>query len=99
MSYPSAHHQGNGVTIFTRDGDAAQRFVGEVQVGMVGVNIPIPVPVSYYSFGGWKESAFGDLSQYGEDSIRFFTRTKVVTQRWPRGGTVTDQSFVMPTMR
>jgi malonate-semialdehyde dehydrogenase (acetylating)/methylmalonate-semialdehyde dehydrogenase len=99
MSFPTAHHQGNGVAIFTRDGDAAQRFVSEVKVGMVGVNIPIPVPVSYHSFGGWKDSAFGDLNQYGEDSIRFFTRTKVVTQRWPRGGSVTDQSFVMPTMK
>jgi malonate-semialdehyde dehydrogenase (acetylating)/methylmalonate-semialdehyde dehydrogenase len=99
LSYPSVHAQGNGVAIFTRDGDAAQRFVSEVQVGMVGVNIPIPVPVSYHSFGGWKASAFGDLNQYGEDSIRFFTRTKVVTQRWPRAGPVTDQSFVLPTMR
>jgi malonate-semialdehyde dehydrogenase (acetylating)/methylmalonate-semialdehyde dehydrogenase len=97
LSYPSDHHQGNGVAIFTRDGDAAQRFVGEVAVGMVGVNIPIPVPVSYHSFGGWKDSAFGDLNQYGEDSIRFFTLTKVVTQRWPRGP-VADQSFVLPTM-
>jgi malonate-semialdehyde dehydrogenase (acetylating)/methylmalonate-semialdehyde dehydrogenase len=99
MSYPSAHHQGNGAVIFTRDGDAAQRFVSEVEAGMVGVNVPIPVPVSYHSFGGWKDSAFGDLNQYGEDSIRFFTRTKVVTQRWPHRGTVTDQSFVLPTMR
>ncbi|HVJ34357.1 MAG TPA: CoA-acylating methylmalonate-semialdehyde dehydrogenase [Terriglobia bacterium] len=86
LRYPSDHHQGNAVTVFTRNGDAAQRFVAEVAVGMVGVNVPMPVPVSYHSFGGWKESAFGDLNQYGEDCIRFFTRTKLVTQRWPRGG-------------
>lgn len=86
LNYPSDHHQGNAVTVFTRNGDAAQRFVAEVAVGMVGVNVPMPVPVSYHSFGGWKDSAFGDLNQYGEDCIRFFTRTKLVTQRWPRGG-------------
>jgi hypothetical protein len=73
------------VTVFTRSGDAAQRFVAEVEVGMVGVNFPLPTPVGYYSHGGWKNSAFGDLNQYGEDSIRFFTRTKNVTQRWPHG--------------
>jgi malonate-semialdehyde dehydrogenase (acetylating)/methylmalonate-semialdehyde dehydrogenase len=83
MGYASDHHQGNGVAIFTRDGDTAQRFASEVEVGMVGINVPSPVPVSYHSFGGWKDSAFGDLNQYGEDSIRFFTRTKTVTQRWP----------------
>jgi len=86
LRYPSDHHQGNAVSVFTRNGEAAQRFVGEVAVGMVGVNVPMPVPVSYHSFGGWKDSAFGDLNQYGEDSIRFFTRTKLVTQRWPHGG-------------
>lgn len=86
LSYPTVHHQGNAVTIFTRDGGAAQRFVAEVDVGMIGVNYPMPTPVGYYSHGGWKDSAFGDLNQYGEDSIRFFTRTKVVTQRWPPGG-------------
>ena len=85
LSYPSVHHQGNAVTVFTRSGDAAQRFVAEVAVGMVGVNFPMPTPVGYYSHGGWKDSAFGDLNQYGDDSIRFFTRTKVVTQRWPHG--------------
>lgn len=83
LSYPNLHHQGNAVTVFTRNGDWAQRFVSEVAVGMVGVNFPMPTPVGYYSHGGWKDSAFGDLNQYGEDSIRFFTRTKVVTQRWP----------------
>jgi malonate-semialdehyde dehydrogenase (acetylating)/methylmalonate-semialdehyde dehydrogenase len=83
LSYPNLHHQGNAVTVFTRNGDWAQRFVAEVKAGMVGVNFPMPTPVGYYSHGGWKDSAFGDLNQYGEDSIRFFTRTKVVTQRWP----------------
>ena len=86
LSYPNLHHEGNAVTVFTRSGDAAQRFVAEVEVGMVGVNFPMPTPVGYYSHGGWKDSAFGDLNQYGEDSIRFFTRTKNVTQRWPHGG-------------
>jgi malonate-semialdehyde dehydrogenase (acetylating)/methylmalonate-semialdehyde dehydrogenase len=86
LSYPSDHHQGNAVSIFTRDGDAAQRFVADVKVGMLGVNVPMPVPVSYHSFGGWKDSAFGDLNQYGTDCIRFFTRTKLVTQRWPHRG-------------
>ncbi len=98
LAYPSAHHQGNAVTVFTQNGDAAQRFVAEVTVGMVGVNVPMPVPVGYYSHGGWKDSAFGDLNQYGEDSIRFFTRTKVVTQRWPHGGPATDQRFVPPNL-
>ena len=83
LSYPNLHYQGNAVTVFTRSGDWAQRFVAEVSVGMVGVNFPMPTPVGYYSHGGWKDSAFGDLNQYGEDSIRFFTCTKVVTQRWP----------------
>jgi len=90
LSYPNLHHQGNAVTVFTRSGDAAQRFVAEVEVGMVGVNFPSPTPVGYYSHGGWKNSAFGDLNQYGEDSIRFFTRTKNVTQRWPHGEPATD---------
>jgi len=89
LSYPNVHHQGNAVTVFTRNGDWAQRFVAEVAVGMVGVNFPMPTPVGYYSHGGWKDSAFGDLNQYGEDSIRFFTRTKVVTQRWPHSEPVT----------
>jgi malonate-semialdehyde dehydrogenase (acetylating)/methylmalonate-semialdehyde dehydrogenase len=99
LSYPNLHHQGNAVTVFTRNGDWAQRFVAEVAVGMVGVNYPMPTPVGYFSHGGWKDSAFGDLNQYGEDSIRFFTRTKVVTQRWPHGGSVIDRSCVPPTMK
>ena len=74
---------GNGVAIFTRDGGAARQFTFDVQAGMVGINVPIPVPVAYYSFGGWKASLFGDLHMYGPDGIRFYTRTKVVTTRWP----------------
>jgi malonate-semialdehyde dehydrogenase (acetylating)/methylmalonate-semialdehyde dehydrogenase len=95
LSYPTVHHQGNAVSVFTRNGDAAQRFVAEVAVGMVGVNVPMPVPIGYYSHGGWKDSSFSALNQYGEDSIRFFTRTKVVTQRWPHGVPATDQSFAL----
>ena len=74
---------GNGVAIFTRDGGAARRFQFEVNVGMVGVNVPIPVPVAYYSFGGWKSSLFGDTHMYGPDGVHFYTRTKVITSRWP----------------
>ncbi|RYF05905.1 MAG: aldehyde dehydrogenase family protein, partial [Oxalobacteraceae bacterium] len=98
VRYPSEHQYGNGVAIFTRNGDFASRFASSVEVGMVGINVPIPVPVSYHSFGGWKRSGFGDLNQYGTDGIRFYTRVKTVTQRWPSGGSVIDQSFVIPTM-
>lgn len=91
------HEYGNGVAIYTRDGDAARDFASRVQVGMVGVNVPIPVPLAYYTFGGWKRSSFGDLNQHGPDSIRFYTKTKTVTSRWPSG--VKDgASFVIPTM-
>ena len=79
----NANQFGNGTAIFTRDGGAARQFEFDVQVGMVGVNVPIPVPVSYYSFGGWKASLFGDQHMYGPDGINFYTRTKVVTRRWP----------------
>ena len=98
VRYPTEHQYGNGVAIFTRNGDFARTFASTVEVGMVGINVPIPVPVSYHSFGGWKRSGFGDLNQYGTDGIRFYTRTKTVTQRWPSGGSVIDQSFVIPTM-
>jgi malonate-semialdehyde dehydrogenase (acetylating)/methylmalonate-semialdehyde dehydrogenase len=85
---------GNGTAIFTRDGGAARRFQFEVAAGMVGVNVPIPVPVAYYSFGGWKTSLFGDLHMYGPDGVRFYTRTKVVTSRWPDPATsVIDLGF------
>ena len=99
LALPSQHQYGNGVAIFTRNGDAAREFADRVEVGMVGINVPIPVPVAYHSFGGWKRSGFGDLNQYGQDGVRFYTRTKTITQRWPKGGAVTDQSFVIPTMR
>ena len=79
------HEYGNGVAIFTQDGDAARDFTSRVEVGMVGVNVPIPVPVAYHTFGGWKRSVFGDLNQHGPDSIRFYTRTKTMTSRWPSG--------------
>ena len=91
------HEYGNGVAIFTRDGDAARDFASRCEIGMVGVNVPIPVPIAYYTFGGWKRSGFGDLNQHGPDSIRFYTKTKTVTSRWPSG--VKDgASFVIPTM-
>jgi malonate-semialdehyde dehydrogenase (acetylating)/methylmalonate-semialdehyde dehydrogenase len=80
------HEYGNGTCIFTRDGEAARYFCDQIQVGMVGVNVPLPVPVSYHSFGGWKRSLFGDLSAYGPDAIRFYTRRKTITQRWPSSG-------------
>ncbi|PZU09266.1 CoA-acylating methylmalonate-semialdehyde dehydrogenase [Sphingomonas sp.] len=99
VALPTRHQYGNGVAIFTRNGDAAREFASRVEVGMVGINVPIPVPVSYHSFGGWKRSGFGDMNQYGMDGIRFYTRVKTVTQRWPSGGKVLDQSFVIPTMR
>ncbi|MGJ0507347.1 MAG: CoA-acylating methylmalonate-semialdehyde dehydrogenase [Methylocystis sp.] len=93
----NAHEYGNGVAIFTRDGDAARDFASRVQVGMVGVNVPIPTPLAYYTFGGWKRSAFGDLNQHGDDAFRFYTKTKTVTSRWPSG--IKDgASFVIPTM-
>ncbi len=91
------HEYGNGVAIYTRDGDAARDFTSRVQVGMVGVNVPIPVPLAYHGFGGWKKSIFGDLNQHGPDSIRFYTKTKTVTSRWSSG--IKDgASFIMPTM-
>ncbi len=97
LRLPNEHEYGNGTAIFTRDGDAARDFCARVQVGMVGVNVPIPVPIAYHTFGGWKRSGFGDLNQHGPDSIRFYTKTKTVTSRWPSG--VKDgASFVIPTM-
>ena len=79
------HEYGNGTAIFTRDGDAARAFADAIEVGMVGVNVPIPVPVAYHSFGGWKRSLFGDHAIYGEEGVRFYTRLKTVTARWPTG--------------
>src|SRR3954469_25503343 len=97
LALPSEHEYGNGVAIFTRDGDTARDFVSRVQVGMVGVNVPIPVPVAYHSFGGWKRSGFGDLNQHGPASIIFYTKVKTVTQRWPSGSHGAE--FVIPTMK
>jgi malonate-semialdehyde dehydrogenase (acetylating)/methylmalonate-semialdehyde dehydrogenase len=96
---PSKHQYGNGVAIFTRDGDAAREFAAKVQVGMVGINVPIPVPLAYHTFGGWKRSAFGDVNQHGPEGVRFFTKIKTVTARWPKGGVREGSSFVIPTMK
>lgn len=98
LELPSKNEYGNGVAIFTRDGDAARDFAAKVDVGMVGVNFAIPVPLAYYTFGGWKRSMFGDLNQHGPDSVRFYTKTKTVTSRWPSG--IKDGAeFVIPTMK
>ncbi len=96
LALANEHEYGNGVAIFTRDGGVARDFVSKVQAGMVGVNVPIPVPLAHYSFGGWKRSFFGDLGQHGPDSMRFYTQTKTVTSRWPGGG-AESASFVIPT--
>ncbi|MBX7558153.1 aldehyde dehydrogenase family protein, partial [Streptomyces sp. tea 10] len=95
LRLPSEHEYGNGVAIFTRDGDTARDFTSRVDVGMVGVNVPIPVPIAYYTFGGWKASGFGDLNQHGTDGLKFYTNTKTVTTRWPSGAKE-GSSFVMP---
>ena len=98
LDLPMKHEYGNGVAIYTRDGDAARDFASRINIGMVGVNVPIPVPLAYHSFGGWKSSAFGDLNQYGSDSIKFWTHTKTITSRWPSG--IKDGAeFSMPTMK
>ena len=98
LALANDHEYGNGVAIFTRDGDAARDFASRVQVGMVGINVPIPVPLAFYTFGGWKRSGFGDLNQHGPDAFRFYTKTKTVTSRWPSG--VKDGAeFVIPTMK
>ncbi|MGW5854102.1 MULTISPECIES: CoA-acylating methylmalonate-semialdehyde dehydrogenase [Micrococcus] len=95
LALPNEHEYGNGVAIFTRDGDTARDFTTRVEVGMVGVNVPIPVPVAYYTFGGWKASGFGDLNQHGTDGLKFYTKTKTITTRWPSGNRE-GASFVMP---
>ncbi|MFI6470267.1 CoA-acylating methylmalonate-semialdehyde dehydrogenase [Streptomyces sp. NPDC050516] len=97
LRLPSEHPYGNGVALFTRDGDTARDFTRRVNTGMVGVNVPIPVPVAYHTFGGWKRSGFGDLNQHGPDAVRFYTRTKTVTSRWP-SGVKEGASFTIPTM-
>ncbi len=98
IDLPSKHQYGNGVAIFTRNGRAAREFASKVNVGMVGINVPIPVPVAYHTFGGWKRSAFGDTNQHGMEGVKFWTKVKTVTARWPEGEQG-DSSFVIPTMR
>ncbi|MGR4863478.1 CoA-acylating methylmalonate-semialdehyde dehydrogenase [Caulobacter sp. LARHSG274] len=98
LALPSEHPYGNGVAIFTRNGRAAREFASRVNVGMVGINVPIPVPVAYHSFGGWKRSGFGDTNQYGTEGVKFYTKLKTVTARWPEGA-VEDNAFVIPTMQ
>src|SRR5438876_3268325 len=98
LALANDHEYGNGVAIFTRDGDAARDFASRVQVGMIGINVPIPVPLAYHTFGGWKRSSFGDLNQHGPDAVRFYTRTKTVTSRWP-SGIKEGAQFSIPTMR
>ena len=98
IAMPMNNPYGNGTAIFTRDGDAARDFAARINVGMVGINVPVPAPLAYHSFGGWKASAFGDLNQHGADSMKFWTRTKTVTARWPSG--IKDGAeFQMPTMK
>ena len=98
LTLPSAHQYGNGVAIFTRNGHAAREFAARVNVGMVGINVPIPVPVAYHSFGGWKRSGFGDTDQYGMEGLKFWTKVKKVTARWPDGSPDGGNSFIIPTM-
>jgi malonate-semialdehyde dehydrogenase (acetylating)/methylmalonate-semialdehyde dehydrogenase len=97
LALPSNHQYGNGVAIFTRNGRAAREFAARVNVGMVGINVPIPVPVAYHTFGGWKRSAFGDTNQHGVEGVKFYTKVKTVTARWPEG-MQEDSAFVIPTM-
>jgi malonate-semialdehyde dehydrogenase (acetylating) / methylmalonate-semialdehyde dehydrogenase len=100
VNLPSRHQYGNGVAIFTRNGHAAREFAARVNVGMVGVNVPIPVPVAYHTFGGWKRSGFGDINQHGPEGVRFWTKLKTVTQRWPDGfaEAPNTEAFMIPTM-
>ncbi len=98
LALPSQHQYGNGVAIFTRNGHAAREFAARVDVGMVGINVPIPVPVAYHTFGGWKRSAFGDTNQHGMEGVKFWTKVKTITQRWPDGSADGSNAFVIPTM-
>ena len=99
MDLIDGHEYGNGTCLFTRDGEAARYFSDMIKVGMVGINVPLPVPVAYHSFGGWKRSLFGDLSAYGPDGVRFYTRRKTITQRWPTGGVREGAQFAFPSMK
>ena len=98
MQLINDHEYGNGTCIYTRDGEAARYFSNHIQVGMVGINVPLPVPVAYHSFGGWKRSLFGDLHAYGPDGVRFYTRRKTITQRWPSAQVREAKQFSMPTL-
>ncbi len=98
LALPSEHEYGNGVAIFTRDGDVARNFASKVNTGMVGINVPIPVPLSFHTFGGWKSSMFGDMNQHGPEGVRFYTRVKTVTARW-REGVKPGPNFGMPLMK
>ena len=98
VSLASDHQYGNGVAMYTRNGHAAREFAQRVNVGMVGINVPIPVPVAYHTFGGWKRSAFGDTNQHGMEGVKFWTKVKTITQRWPDGSDTNDNAFVIPTM-
>ncbi|WP_158972511.1 CoA-acylating methylmalonate-semialdehyde dehydrogenase [Paraglaciecola sp. L3A3] len=97
MQLIDGHEYGNGTCIFTRDGEAARYFSDHIQVGMVGINVPLPVPVAYHSFGGWKRSLFGDLHAYGPDGVRFYTKRKTITQRWPSSGVREGATFAFPS--
>jgi malonate-semialdehyde dehydrogenase (acetylating)/methylmalonate-semialdehyde dehydrogenase len=97
MNLINAHEYGNGTCIFTRDGEAARYFSDHILVGMVGINVALPVPVAYHSFGGWKRSLFGDLHAYGPDAVRFYTKRKTITQRWPSAGVREGTMFSFPT--
>lgn len=99
MDLINAHEYGNGTCIFTRDGEAARYFSDQILVGMVGINVPLPVPVAYHSFGGWKRSLFGDLHAYGPDAVRFYTKRKTITQRWPSAGVRDGAVFSFPSSR
>ena len=97
MQMINDHEYGNGTCIFTRDGEAARYFSDNILVGMVGINVPLPVPVAYHSFGGWKRSLFGDLGTYGPDGVRFYTKRKTITQRWPSSGVREGAQFSFPS--
>lgn len=99
MDIIDAHEYGNGTCIYTRDGEAARYFSDHIKVGMVGINVPLPVPVAYHSFGGWKRSLFGDLHAYGPDGVRFYTKRKTITQRWPSANVREGAEFSMPTLK
>ncbi len=98
LSLVNDHEFGNGVSIFTRDGDSGRTFSSKAKIGMVGINIPNPVPMAFHSFGGWKRSLFGDQHMHGPEGVRFYTKLKTITSRWPSGSR-TDPEFVMPTMK